>query len=226
MLRMKDRFVFVAYPYSFSKADYRRVYREVGSRHGVRFQYADEMITNRHILEKIAGMIRHADFSIFDITAWNANVTLELGIAIGSECDYYIAFNPKVKRKAVPSDLGGIDRLQYHDYSELSSGLDRLLTQRYPNPATPTLSRRQRQLLAALCRSYYKDERPSALATNRQLAEELRMSTSTVIMHLRGLAVLFGLSDLPPSQRRVALAEAAIEQGIVSRDEYRSTSAT
>jgi hypothetical protein len=126
--------VFVAYPYSFSKADYRRVYKDVGKAYGVKFVYADEQITNLHILRKIEGMMKAAEFGIFDITTWNPNVALELGIAVGADLDYYIAFNPSVEETEPPADLGGIDRLQYVDYSELGDALGRLMTQQYGPP--------------------------------------------------------------------------------------------
>jgi hypothetical protein len=86
-------------------------------------------------LRKIHGMIEAADFGIFDITTWNPNVTLELGIAVGANRDYYIAFNPTVDQAEPPADLGGIDRIQYTDYAELDEQLDRLMSQ--PVEATP-----------------------------------------------------------------------------------------
>jgi predicted nucleotide-binding protein len=127
--------VFVAYPYSFSKADYRRAFREVGKAYGVTFTYADEKITNKQILEKIEGMIEEAEFSIFDVTTWNPNVALELGIVRGKGADYYILFNPKSDQGDVPSDLGGIDRLQYTDYTQLSEEVSRLMRQQFGAPS-------------------------------------------------------------------------------------------
>lgn len=126
--------VFVAYPYSFSRADYRRVYKEVGKVHGVKFTYADERITNKQILDKIIRMLDEAEFGIFDVTTWNPNVALELGIAMGAKLDYYIAFNPTIDQQAVPSDLGGIDRLEYGDYAGLGEELGRLMTQQFGGP--------------------------------------------------------------------------------------------
>jgi hypothetical protein len=128
--------VFVAYPYDISKADYRGAFSEVVEEFGkfeVEFVYADEEITNKHILDKIEGMMRDAEFSLFDITQWNANVTLELGLAIGLTLDYYILFNPTEKADA-PADLGGIDRIQYRDYAELKDGLRRLMRQQFGDP--------------------------------------------------------------------------------------------
>jgi hypothetical protein len=96
--------------------------------------YADEEITNKHILEKIKGMMNQAAFSLFDITRWNANVSLELGMAIGEGLDYYILFNPDAQGEAVPADLGGIDRIQYTSFAELTVGVGKLMRQQFGSP--------------------------------------------------------------------------------------------
>jgi hypothetical protein len=41
--------------------DYRSAYREVGERFGIEFQYADEQITNQHVLVKIEDTMDDAD---------------------------------------------------------------------------------------------------------------------------------------------------------------------
>jgi hypothetical protein len=79
-------------------------------------------------------MIQRAGFGIFDITNWNPNVALELGIAIGLKEDYYVFFDPTQEESAIPTDLGGIDRLEYHDFSSLKDGLRRLLEQQFGAP--------------------------------------------------------------------------------------------
>lgn len=140
--------VFVAYPYSFSRADYRRVYREVGKAYGVEFTYADQKITNKQILQKIEAMIHEAQFSVFDVTTWNPNVALELGIAIGAELDYYIAFNPAIEQGEVPADLGGIDRIQYTDYASLGEGVSNLMTQQFGPPLKERTAKAQERAAA------------------------------------------------------------------------------
>jgi hypothetical protein len=78
-------------------------------------------------------MGRLSDFSLFDISGWNPNVTLELGIAIADSDNWYICFNPeKTPVSEVPSDIKGIDRIQYSSFSELEEKLTALLEQRYP----------------------------------------------------------------------------------------------
>lgn len=129
-----NRNIFVAYPYSFDEADYRRPFSDLEADFGVKFVYADAQITSQHILDKITTMIRDSRFSLFDITGWNPNVTLELGIAIGHRQEYYLLFNPDHDKTDVPSDLGGLDRIQYTSYSSLGDGLARLLLQEFGVP--------------------------------------------------------------------------------------------
>jgi hypothetical protein len=126
--------IFVAYAYNlYDQRDYRKVYSSLEKAFGVKFIFADEKITNMHILQKIISYIRGSDFSLFDISSWNPNVTLELGIALSSSEDWYICFNPdRTDIKEVPSDIRGLDRIQYISFSELEDKLTILLDQWYP----------------------------------------------------------------------------------------------
>ncbi len=130
----KPRQIFVAYSYKlYPKADYRRVYNELAKAFNVDFVFADEKITNLHILQKIANYIRESRFGIYDISGWNPNVTLELGLAFGLGEKSYIAIDPsKTVIDEVPSDLRGMDRIQYASYTELQAGLEKLLLQEFP----------------------------------------------------------------------------------------------
>jgi hypothetical protein len=86
-----------------------------------------------HIMKKIETFIRGSDFSIFDISGWNPNVTLELGFAMAAGDQWYIAIDPsKTEVKEVPSDLRGLDRIEYGSYEELRNKLSILMEQRYP----------------------------------------------------------------------------------------------
>lgn len=137
-LKKQPRQVFVAYPYrTYNKSDYRRVFDELEKAFDIEFMFADEKITNLHILEKIQNYIQSSQFGIYDITTWNANVTLELGLAMGMGERAYIAFDPKkTDINEVPSDLRGIDRVQYSSYTELGNELGRLLADVLPVPKT------------------------------------------------------------------------------------------
>jgi hypothetical protein len=126
--------IFVAYAYTlYDKKDYRNAFSSLEKDYGVTFIFADQKITNMHILQKIRSYIQACDFSIFDISGWNPNVTLELGIALTMSNNWYICFNPhKTPVEEVPSDIKGIDRIEYTGFTELNEKLTVLLEQRYP----------------------------------------------------------------------------------------------
>jgi hypothetical protein len=130
----KPRQVFVAYSYKlYPKDDYRRVFTEIKKAFDVEFIFADEKITNIYILQKIADAIRISRFGIYDISGWNANVTLELGLAYGLNQRAFIAIDPsKTEIQEVPADLRGIDRIQYSSYTELQEGISKLVAQELP----------------------------------------------------------------------------------------------
>jgi hypothetical protein len=86
-------------------------------------------------------------------------------------------------------------------------------------PAAATVSPAQRKVLLALCRPY-KDGDPFATpATNQQIGEELHLGVDAVKTHMRALFEKLEVGDLPQNQKRVALAERALQTGIVNRRE-------
>jgi len=129
-----SRQIFVAYPYTlYDTNDYRKPYKELAKAFNVQFVFADEKITTLHILQKIADYIRSSRCGIYDISGWNANVTLELGLAYGMNEKAYVISNPKQHPAGeVPSDLRGLDRMQYTSFSELQAALEKILTQEFP----------------------------------------------------------------------------------------------
>jgi hypothetical protein len=123
--------IFVACPYTlFPIDDYKAVFSNVRKAFpGVKFVFADEEITNMHIMEKIKNYILDSEFSLFDVTGWNANVTLELGMAVGLRKEYYILLNTDGNTDA-PADIRGLDRVQYTSNTELEAKLTVLLQQK------------------------------------------------------------------------------------------------
>ena len=143
--------VFVAYPYRIPAEEFRQAFDDARADLDVRFEYADERITNKHVLDKIVEMIGEADLSLFDITHWNPNVTLELGVAMGRGFNYFILWNPNVGDKdEPPADLGGIDRVQYTSYEELTAKVRRLLEQQFGTSGPPKTTRDAGSALVAL----------------------------------------------------------------------------
>jgi len=110
--------VFVACPYTPKKRF--DAFRNALKGIPLEFHFADSAIRTRHVLDRIRRGITLTDYSLFDITDWNANVTLELGLAEGLNKDYYILFRPGHGRNEPPSDVQGIQRFQYRSLQGFS----------------------------------------------------------------------------------------------------------
>ena len=96
----------------------------------VKFVFAEQRVSTGTVLEKIVEMIESAAFALYDVSQWNANVTLEYGVALGLGSKAFIAFNPdKTDLGDVPSDVRGYDRLQYRDLDELSAAVEDVVVQ-------------------------------------------------------------------------------------------------
>ncbi|MBF6191141.1 FHA domain-containing protein [Nocardia implantans] len=88
-----------------------------------------------------------------------------------------------------------------------------------PLPTRSSLTPAQYVVLEALCRPYDARDAYSYPASNRQIADDLCLSLSTVKTHMRALFRIFQVEALPPNQKRLFLVERAIEFGIVADQE-------
>jgi pSer/pThr/pTyr-binding forkhead associated (FHA) protein len=86
-------------------------------------------------------------------------------------------------------------------------------------PAAATISPAQRKVLIALCRPYKDGSSFATPATNQEIGAELHLSVDAVKTHMRALFEKLGVGDLPQNQKRVALAERALQAGVVKRTE-------
>lgn len=93
-----------------------------------------------------------------------------------------------------------------------------LATISVPTVAPPEVSDAQRRVLVALCRPL-AGERTAAPASNDQIAGELFLSLSAVKGHLRVLFSRFDLDGAPQNQKRLLLAERALQTSVVKPDE-------
>jgi hypothetical protein len=200
----RPRRVFIAYSYNIHpKADYRRVFQDLGRAFNVEFVFADEKITNKHILQKIEKYIRESRFGIYDISGWNPNVALELGLARGVGKKWYIAFDPtKTAFNEVPADLRGIDRMQYGSYAELKERVERLLLQEFPRttPEPKQLTEKQLQVLA-LCAEF---PQTTHVRLAKVAAERWGISRASYYRYLAGQACAHRPSPIGGSARKSA----------------------
>lgn len=78
----------------------------------------------------------------------------------------------------------------------------------------PAVSDAQRRVLVELCRPIASEGR-SVPATNQEIADQLVLSLPAVKSHLRVLFERFRLAGVPQNEKRVQLAEQALNTGIV-----------
>jgi hypothetical protein len=110
--------VFVGCPYS-GNFDFNG-FKAALDRIPFRWYYADTSLTTKHLLGILTSYIRVVDYCVFDISTWNPNVALEIGLAEGLGVDYYILLHRGLK-KNVPADIQGLQRIEYDSVSSLDA---------------------------------------------------------------------------------------------------------
>jgi hypothetical protein len=133
MPRVRTRFpnVFVGHPFAnrFPTKKFRKIFKELP----FKVIYGNTDLQTEHLLDVMRDNVTQADFSIFDLSDWNPNVALELGLAQGLRKKpgkpYYILLNTR-RSANVPSDIQGIQRLEYtsYDYKPAAGLGDQLIT--------------------------------------------------------------------------------------------------
>jgi pSer/pThr/pTyr-binding forkhead associated (FHA) protein len=98
------------------------------------------------------------------------------------------------------------------------TGRESLRTATSQQHAMPAITPAQRRVLIALCRPY-ADSSFAVPASNRQIADELVLGVETVKTHMRALFDAFALGDIPQHRKRAALAQQALETGLVAPHE-------
>jgi hypothetical protein len=88
-------------------------------------------------------------------------------------------------------------------------------------PEPTSLSDAQRAVLRELCRPLATQTGRARPATNPEIAAALVLSLDAIKGHLRVLFAKFGLDDLPQNEKRLRLAERALESGAVLLVELR-----
>jgi hypothetical protein len=83
--------------------------------------------------------------------------------------------------------------------------------------AAASVSPAQRRVLIALCRPYKDGADFATPATNQEIAAELHLSVDAVKTHMRALFEKLAVGDLPQNQKRVAVAERALQSGVVAK---------
>ncbi len=83
-------------------------------------------------------------------------------------------------------------------------------------PPVEQLTESQRRILIALCRPFKTGSPYATPATNRQIADEVFLSVDSVKGHLRALFERFDLAEVRQNEKRVRLAERAMQSGLIT----------
>lgn len=120
---------FIACPFSDTYRDVINIIRSVLMRYGVYAETAAE-IDSRSLMEKICLKIDQSQFAIVDVSESNPNVLFELGVLLARRKPAIIIRSAGISEWAgirVPSDLAGVERIEYRNTSEdLKSKLEEL----------------------------------------------------------------------------------------------------
>jgi hypothetical protein len=117
---------FVAEPYDSDQKDREKAIRK--SLSGFKVIIAEEDVMNIALTCKICHEIQSAQFGIVDITGFNENVLIELGMLYGFNKPVVILVKDTEKIKIeIPSNIIGIEQIRYKDFNELSSKLENVL---------------------------------------------------------------------------------------------------
>jgi DNA-binding CsgD family transcriptional regulator len=121
-----------------------------------------------------------------------------------------------------PGDLirAGATEIAYHDPAAERANETALAV---PATLNAELSKRQRQVLAELCRPLRDRGAYASPATNGEIAAAIHLSEVAVKSHLRTLFAKFDVADLPQNRKRAALAEAALRTGAIRDRDFVSS---
>jgi hypothetical protein len=114
---------FVAHEFSRAEVDdLRKAIAKALAGSGLRAYYADNEVREGHIFkDKILPKIGATRFGIYDVSnPEKPNVFMELGAAMGMGKPYFIICRRGTK---LPSDVQGLDRIEYESYSHLTREL-------------------------------------------------------------------------------------------------------
>lgn len=169
-----------------------------------KFFYADTKISTKQLLGILQSYISAADFCLFDVSTWNPNVALEVGLAEAAGAEYYILLHRKLSA-GVPADIQGIQRIEYtnyHDFDE-EHGLLPLLVkylvkdQTHPRniwTALPADGRSRKYYLALRILAHFRDHARLTVDDLRRISKGtyIRRNTQDEVLDILGTLGLVG----------------------------------
>jgi hypothetical protein len=128
---------FFAFPYGF-EVDYRLTIKRACHDLDVIPVFGDEIRKSKALVDKICEAIEECELGFYDITGFNPNVMIEIGMSYCAERATFIMLNSachkqsqavRIEGRDIPSDLEGQHRLEYSAPGELDAELRKTLRQ-------------------------------------------------------------------------------------------------
>jgi hypothetical protein len=128
---------FFAFPYDFD-VDYRITVQRACHDLSVMPVFGDDVRRSQALVDKVCEAIEECELGFYDITGFNPNVMIEIGMSYCAERATFIMLDPKKHRahasvraegQDVPADLQGQHRLLYSNADELDGELRKTLRQ-------------------------------------------------------------------------------------------------
>lgn len=199
--------VFAAFPfseeYSYIEASIKRGCEGVAT-----VECAKDLLTNKHILDKILNQMRSADLCLFDLSGHNVNVALELGVAIGADLNWRIMYNPSKSPSGrdIFSDMSGRDSMRYGTADELSERVRKIVMDERNYLVRPSATIRNAADMPFLEATLRTEQIPGQSLTIvfevRNVAA--RTVATDVRIYVGGVGSLLGIAALPEGNERVA----------------------
>jgi len=126
-IKIEPNLFFISEPYNKERKPREKAIKEAIK--GYPHIIADHKAMNIALTCKVCQQIQSAQFGIVDITGFNENVLIELGMLYGFNKPVVILVKHSEKTKInVPSNIIGIEQIRYKDFDDLTKKLRNLLT--------------------------------------------------------------------------------------------------
>jgi hypothetical protein len=127
--KKRNNFVFLAYPFipPLEKVGYNEAVKSIEAKWPIRMWYFSDEVTTDELMRKVWRSILRADLAIFDVTGGNANVALELGLALASEKSCLSILKTGGDNPLGRADLSYAERVEYDSLPLFRENLEEII---------------------------------------------------------------------------------------------------
>lgn len=182
--------VFFAFPYNVED-EYRRIL--IAACHDLRAEYVfgDGSVSSTTLIDKMSSDIESCDHAFFDISGYNPNVMIELGMAYQHKRRVYFMYDEKRHKNApatkavkdlVPTNIRGQDHFAYNSLVEFNIGV-RAALRNALGIGKNSLHEMKLKISRTLSN---KPQRISEIATSIGEADQSQVSDALTVLRMEG----------------------------------------